>query len=303
MTQLRIGPINAATPTPLTGDRSLDRESAKRLCQRWVDAQLDGVFILGGMGEGSYLPDAVRDAFAELATAEVAARISVFISAAASTRQKMRERALRYASLGASCVVLCVTRTESLKQAVADVKAVADACPTPCGYYEVPASTGLALTLSDILDIMSHGNIRVIKDSSNNALLAQSLTAAEYRRPGITILDGCEYRTPFAAGLGYDGVIHGGAVLTANRTRTIWEKAKTGDFQDAIRLDREKALFLGTIYNRFSRPLQNIIGQKYAMKLMGLLNDPCVMVDQSLDTASCRRIQTAIDANRHWLGF
>jgi hypothetical protein len=43
--ELRIGPINAATPTPLRNDGAFDREAAKRLCHRWTDIGLDGVLI------------------------------------------------------------------------------------------------------------------------------------------------------------------------------------------------------------------------------------------------------------------
>ena len=60
--ELRIGPINAATPTPLLNDGGFDHAGTVRLCRRWSDIGLDGVLILGSMGEGILLPEEVRTA-------------------------------------------------------------------------------------------------------------------------------------------------------------------------------------------------------------------------------------------------
>jgi dihydrodipicolinate synthase/N-acetylneuraminate lyase len=266
-----------------------------------VDLGLDGVLLLGSMGEGPLLPESVRCAFVEIALAEVGERLTIFVSAADVSRERMRERALQYAGMGAHCVVLCLPPRVSLAKAMADVKTVADVCPVPCAYYEVPANTGIALTLHDLLDILKHGNIKVIKDSSENALIAQSLTSKEHRPKGIAILDGCEYRTAYSAALNYDGVLHGGGVLTGRWARDIWNKMKQGQVTEAFAQDREKALFLAAVYNRFARQLQNTMGQKYALKLLGVMDHETVVVDQTLDDASRRRIEAAIAAQRAWL--
>lgn len=298
---LRIGPINAASPTPLNADGCFDRKSARRLSKHWLDIGLDGVLILGSMGEGSRLSDECREAFVETALEEAGDRITVFASAADLSRERMRERAVRYAGMGVHCVVLCVPPGTAVSKAVADVKAVADSCPVPCAYYEVPANTGITLSLDEILDILSHENIQAMKDSSNNALISQAITSEGYRPRGVPILDGVEYRTAFSFAVGYDGVIHGGAVLTARRVRSIWQKAAEGRIEEAMAMDRENSLFLGTVYNRFSRPLQNVIGQKYALKLLGVLDYETALLDQVLDDGSHRRISEAVEKHRSWL--
>lgn len=300
MSNLHIGPINAATPTPLTTGGCLDIRSAKRLARRWIDLQLDGVLLLGNMGEGWLVADRDREAFVEIALAEAGDKLTVFVSAADSSRERMREQALRYVSMGVRCVVLTMPRGVSAKKGIADVKAVAECCPVPCCYYDVPAVTGVPLNLMEVSELLSHGNIVALKDSSNNPLLSQALTAPEYRVPGVAILDGVEYRTAYSRALGYDGVIHGGGVLTGRRVRAIWEKAGNGD-AEAAKMDRENSLFLGTVYNRLSRPLQNTIGQKYALKLLGVLDNETVLLDQYLDEASKVRIATAVKQHQEWL--
>jgi len=298
---LRVGPINAATPTPLTPDGALDITSAKRLCQRWLNLGLDGVFLLGTMGEGLLLAEEVRATFLELALAEAGSRLTIFAGAADLSRARMRDRALRYARMGAHCIVLCLPPNVAPKTAIADVKAVADACPVPCAYYEIPLNTGTALLLDEIRDILAHGNILVFKDSSGHDLIAQGLTAESLRPKGCSLLDGNEYRTAFSAMLGYDGVLHGGGVLTGRWVRTIWEKTRQGLSAEAMAMDREKALFLGRVYGRFTRPPCPIVGQKYALKLLGVLDHETVVADQQLDDTARARIAAAVQEHHSWL--
>src|SRR5689334_16082752 len=98
---LKIGPIHAATPTPLSPDGQLDRASVPKLARHWIDIGLDGVMLNGTMGEGMYLPDATRDAFVEVALEHAGTKLTIFATAADMSRARMRERALRYAKMGA----------------------------------------------------------------------------------------------------------------------------------------------------------------------------------------------------------
>jgi dihydrodipicolinate synthase/N-acetylneuraminate lyase len=140
-----------------------------------------------------------------------------------------------------------------------------------------------------------------LKDSTANPLTAYGITSRDLRPDGVALLDGCEYRTAFSQAIGYDGVLHGGGVLTGRRVREIWQLAAAGRLREAIELDRENSLFLAGVYNRFSRPLQNTVGQKYALHLLGVLDRAVVELEQSLDENSRQRIAKQVEANRHWI--
>lgn len=297
----RIGPVNAATPTPLNPDGTFDKESAKRLCRRWVDIGLDGVLVLGSMGEGLFTPENVRNAWIETALEEVGDKLTIMVSTADLSAERMRERVMRYARMGVHYVVLCLPTRTAVAKAVADVKALAEACPAPCGYYDVPPYTGTNLVVEEIVDILSHPNIHACKDSNMNALISYGITSAEYRPAGVTLLDGCEYRTPVTRLVGYDGMLHGGGVLTGRWARAIWDKVGEGKVDEAVAMDREKAFFLASVYNRFSRPLQNTIGQKHALKVLGCMDHDTVIIDQSMNDAHRARIADAVEKYREWL--
>jgi len=139
-----------------------------------------------------------------------------------------------------------------------------------------------------------------MKDSSGNDLLSNVLPA--YKPDGVSLFHGTEYRIAHTALLGYDGALHGGGTLTGKHVRMIWEAAKAGRIDDAIKMDRINTICLATIYNRFSsNPLQNILGQKYALTLLGALDHAVDVECQQLDDASKARVKKAVDEHRSWL--
>ncbi|MHC4874556.1 MAG: dihydrodipicolinate synthase family protein [Planctomycetota bacterium] len=162
--------------------------------------------------------------------------------------------------------------------------------------------TGQTLVLEELLDVLNHKNIIALKDSSGNSLLAQAVTSEEHRPEGVTLLDGNEYQSSFTSQIGYDGMMHGGGVLTCKISKQTWAAVKAGNIEEAIKLDKRKSLCLAAIYNRFSKPLQNTLGQKYALKLLGAFGDEVeVVIDQKLGDTDKTRIEAAVEANKDWL--
>jgi dihydrodipicolinate synthase/N-acetylneuraminate lyase len=203
----------------------------------------------------------------------------------------------------AHCVVITAAQKATAAETVDMVVRLADELPVPCVYYEVPDVTGVLMTPRQIGSILAHSNIYAIKDSSNNALLAQFLTSQEFAPRGAKLLDGVEYGAAYSALQGYDGVLHGGGVLSGRGLRKIWDAVKSEKIAHALELDRMNSLCLAKIYNRINGPVQNIAGQKYALKLMGVFEHEHTLVDQPLAEADRRRIGAVLDENREWLAF
>lgn len=286
-----IGPINAALPTPLDTNKNLDEESLRRLCSHCIEIGLDGIFILGSMGEGTLLPESARARAVEIVQEELGSRdIKIFVSAADVSAERMRERAERYASLGADYAILMIPQNLSIEKGIDELHRVADSSEIPCGYYEVPVVTQRALSFNQLKRVLAHDNIHIFKDSSNNALFAQGISEGLLKEANVTTLDGVEFRAAFSARLGYDGVLHGGGALTARRVRRIWQLVSDGRLEEAIELDRRNSLFLAAIYDRFLTATRATIGQKYALKLLTVFSDESLLLDQELDADARERI-------------
>ena len=293
----RIGPINAALPTPLLPDQRLDETSARRLFAHCRRINLDGVFVLGSMGEGSLLTDRARERLVAIAHEELSGKITVLAGASDSSAVRMHERAVRYGALGADYVIFTIPLNVSIDRGIDELHKIASASMLPCGYYEVPAVTGRALSFSQLQRLVAHPNIHVFKDSSNNALHAQGIAAGLLRSANVTILDGVEFRTAFSASLGYDGVLHGGGAMTARRVRRIWELALVGNYREAIELDRINSLFLAAVYDRFLTSARATIGQKSVLKLLQVCDHETVILDQTLDGEARTRIEAALKSH------
>ncbi len=302
MSNVELGVIHAATPTPVMPNGELDKAGAKKLFKRMVDIKLDGVLLLGTMGEGSLLPESTREDFVESAVKDLKGKLNLLANASDSSRSRMLAQSKRYEALGVDCIVLCLTPKVSMRKAIEDVHAVAESMDIPCVFYNIPATTGQTPVLDEINEILSHPNIIALKESSGNSLIAQGLTQKNGRPDGVKIFDGDEYRSAYSAMLGFDGVLHGGGVVTAKIVREIWRCGQVSDWMQATELDRLKSLCLAKIYNRFSSPLQNIAGQKYALQLLdGFGEYVDVLADQKLSQSDRGRVEQAVESCRSWL--
>lgn len=292
------GPVNAAVPTPLDPDGRVDVASIPKYIDRLVGLGLNGAMILGTMGEGRFLSNADRDLMVEKTLEAAGDRITIYCTVADASRALMIERAKRYVKMGAHAIVVCITPGRPAPKGITDVHAVADASEKPCAYYDIPVNTGVNLVLNQLLDILTHDNIKVMKDSSGNDLVAQALPA--HKPDGVSIFHGSEYRIAHTALLGYDGCLHGGGALTGRHVRMIWNAVKEGRIDDALKMDRENTLCLAKIYNRFEPNLQNVLGQKYALHLMGAMDHACDVDRNTLPDDAKQRVKQAVDAH-DWL--
>ncbi len=289
-----IGPINAAVPTPLTMAKELDTKSTRRLCEHCRQIGLDGIFILGSMGEGRLLSEKARQNMVAAVQEELAGHLTVFASASDATAEGMRVRALQNASMGVDYVILTLPEDGTAADGIRHICKIADTCSVACGYYEVPSVTGKALTFNQLQQLLAHPNIKVFKDSSNNALIAQAITDRHLRPEGVALLDGVEFHTTYSAGLGYDGILHGGGALTARRIRRIWQLMQAGNIDEAMTLDRKNSLFLASIYDRLATSYRATIGQKYALTILGVFAHDTVLLEQELDPAARSNIAAVI---------
>lgn len=292
------GPVNAAVPTPLGPDGHVDAASVGKLVNRLIGLGLDGAMVLGTMGEGRFLSNADRELMVEKSLEAAGDQLTIYCTVADTSRALMVERTKRYVKLGAHAIVICVPPGRPAAKAIADVKAVADASEVPCAYYDIPENTGVRFVLNEILDILTHDNIVVMKDSSGNDLIAQALPA--YKPDGVSLFHGSEYRVAHTALLGYDGCLHGGGALTGKHVRMIWNAVKEGRVDEAMKMDRENTLCLATIYNRFEPLLQNLLGQKYALHLMGAMDHAFDVEGTTLPDGAKQRVQKAVEAHP-WL--
>lgn len=115
---------------------------------------------------------------------------------------------------------------------IAHFRALADASPVPVVVYDVPARTGVALTLDTLLTLAEHPNIRAIKDCGGDEEKTRALIA-DGRLAVLAGDDPRIFNTACAGGAG--AIAAAGHLLPRHYTRLV-ASAREGRLDEARRL-------------------------------------------------------------------
>ncbi|WP_328526306.1 dihydrodipicolinate synthase family protein [Kribbella sp. NBC_00359] len=220
--------------TPLTPEYDVDTASLARLIQYQLTGGVDGVFVLGTSGEGTFLTDEQRQVVLETAVAEVSgqvpvlagvidtstARVSAHVSAALKAGvDGLVATAPFYAATHPAEIERHFTRLESL------------AGDTPLYAYDIPSRVGTKLPASLVISLGQQGVIAGVKDSSGQetSLRQLVLSRREAGLDGFAVMTGSEVTVDSALAFGVDGVVPGlGNVDPAGYVR-LFDASVSGD--------------------------------------------------------------------------
>jgi dihydrodipicolinate synthase/N-acetylneuraminate lyase len=182
----------AASVTPLRDvGAALDEDAVQPLVDYFVEAQLDGVLVLGTAGEGFLLEEAERRVVADLFLQAAERRLHVAVQCGAQSTAETVRLATHAAEVGADAVVVIGPPYFRLDERAqyAHFLAAATACaPLPFYVYEFVSTSGYAVE-PDVL--------RRLRDNAPNVVglkVSDTPWAAfeEYLLPGFDIFVGPE---------------------------------------------------------------------------------------------------------------
>jgi len=151
----RIKGLVAATFTPMRADGSLNLDQVGPLVDRLVDEGLGGLYVCGSTGEGPSLSTEEREQTAAAYVEAAAGRIPVVVQVGHCSLVEARRLAAHAAEIGAdafSSVPPWYFRPGSVEVVVDCLAEIAGAAPgLPFYYYNIPALTGVALDMVELL--------------------------------------------------------------------------------------------------------------------------------------------------------
>lgn len=161
--------VPVTTPfDPVTGD--VAPVSFRENLRRWSGAGIDGIVVFGSTGEGALLDEDEKLRLMALAR-DVSALPLVAGAAGESVRAATRQ-AQRLAEAGADAILLHPPTYFGPHLSPAALRdyflAVADGSPAPIIVYHIPKFTKVTLDPGLVGELMRHGNIRGLKDSSGD---------------------------------------------------------------------------------------------------------------------------------------
>ncbi len=153
-------------PTPFADDGQLDVASLATLTDFVIDRGVDGMTILGVLGEAAKLTDAERLSVIEGVMSRAAGRVPVCVGVSAPSTARAIGYALEAQDRGAHSVMLAPPQLARPNDAAvrAHYLAVADAIEVPVVVQDHPASSGVWMSVELLLDLAAASpRLRVIK--------------------------------------------------------------------------------------------------------------------------------------------
>ena len=206
------------TVTPFTSDGALDHDSTDRMVDSYLERGVDGLTILGIMGEASKLTAEESRIFAGRVIDRVNGRVPVIVGASAPGFAPMRELTLSVMAMGAAGVMVApapTLRTDDQIVAYFDMVAETLGADVPWVLQDHPVSTGVQMATSVILKILANCPTCVMlkhEDSPGLAKLSAIRAASargEVRRVSILAGNGGGLFLPEELSRGADGAMTG----------------------------------------------------------------------------------------------
>lgn len=213
---------------------SLDLEAMAGLIDRMLSGDVSALVPCGTTGESPSLSHAEHDRVIAF-VAEVAGGKIPIIAGAGSNATDEAIRLTKAAEKAGAQAVLSVNpyyNRPSQAGLIRHFSKVADCSSLPVVLYNIPARTGVSLSIDSIAELAQHPNIQAIKDATGNV---NGITATR-ERTDLAILSGDDSLTLPMMALGACGVISVLSNLLPREMSKLVQASLANDFQIARRL-------------------------------------------------------------------
>jgi 4-hydroxy-tetrahydrodipicolinate synthase len=177
------------SPTPFTPDGAVDVASIHTLVDAAVDWGVDGVTVLGVMGEATALTDDERAGVQEAFVAASAGRIPVAVGCSAASPAVTAARVASAVAAGAAAVMVSAPTLARDTDLIGRFYAVATQdAGVPVIVQDEPAATGVRLPVSALVAALDATGSTIVKleDPPTPPKISRLLAV----RPGLTVFGG-----------------------------------------------------------------------------------------------------------------
>jgi 4-hydroxy-tetrahydrodipicolinate synthase len=197
--------------TPLTEDRQVDSEALHRLVEHLITGGVNGIFVLGTSGEGSWLSEAQCRTVVHETVQAARGRVPVLVGLLQPSTPRALDMLDWVQPSGADAVVVTTPFYYEADTATqeAHIRTVARASALPVVIYNIPSKTHNPLQLDVVAHLLDEPNIIALKDSSADFAFFLDVLNICRQRPGFRVLQGSERQSLAALRHHADGVVSG----------------------------------------------------------------------------------------------
>jgi len=287
--------VFSATITPLHEDGTLDKKGLRNILERNIRHGIDGVFLLGSMGEWGSFDDGFKDELVRESIGIAGKKMELLVGINATSLPLSLKNMDRYSKYEFDSYVFMLPGRTSSLDPVKSILKVLDAADRSVYYYHCPPNNNVNLSLNDFARIMAHPKLKGIKNSASNMWLRRELLCLKKEKGFNTLLlEGQEWAVDEALLVGCDGMLCGMGALASKVMVGIARAVDAGNVAEAVRLQN---VFISVFHGVYGIDLANVWnGQKYALMKLGLIESPYTIAQEmdSLTDAAKKRIEDAL---------
>jgi 1-pyrroline-4-hydroxy-2-carboxylate deaminase len=231
------GVFPAAT-TQFRPDQRLDLEATAKHLSVLLDAGVDGLIMLGTVGENCSLEYGEKLDVLRMAVATARMRVPVLTGVAECTTALACRFAQDAAKAGVQglMVLPAMVYKSDPRETMTHYRTVARATPLPIMCYNNPVSYGVDITPEMFAQLAKEETLVAIKESSENVRRITDLVNTVGNR--YLLFNGVDDLVLESAMLGSVGWVAGLVNAFPVETRRLWDLAKAGRWEDARKLYR-----------------------------------------------------------------
>ena len=223
--------------TPLTADEELDREGVKRHIDFVVNAGVDGIFILGSIGEGPFVRPSVAAAMAEATVEAVAGRVPVIAGVIEPSTPRTIDAVKNLSGRGLAGYVAAAPFYFGgyiNRELDKHFRKIADAADLPVLLYNIPVNTKTPMNADLVLGLQNHPNIAGIKDSSGDWPEVQPVLFNKEK--DFVFLQGNQYMCAVSLMMGAEGLVPGHSNVWPRLVVDLMKAGKEKDWPTLFKL-------------------------------------------------------------------
>ncbi len=230
--------IFPAVTTQFKADQSLDVAATTKHLGRLLDAGMDGLIMLGTVGENCSLEYGEKQEVLRATLKFVAGRVPVLAGVAECSTALACRFAADAEQLGVQglMVLPAMVYKSDPRETIAHFRAVARASRLPVLCYNNPVSYGIDITPEMFAQLADEPTLVAIKESSDNVRRITDLANTVGDR--YLLFNGVDDLALESAMLGAVGWVAGLVNAFPEESRLLWDLATTGRYDEAVRIYR-----------------------------------------------------------------
>jgi dihydrodipicolinate synthase/N-acetylneuraminate lyase len=226
------------TISPLDAAREIDEGAVAALVEHVVGGGCSGLFVLGGCGEGAWLPPRQRGVVVRAFVRAAAGRVPVLAGVMLPATAPAVEAARQAVGEGADAVVVGSPYYFDVDAATQrrHIETVIEAGARPALLYNIPQCTHQVVAPGTVAELARDSRVLGIKDSAGDFVAFQAYLAIKTTRADFRVLQGHEHLAAASLRLGGDGLVPGLANVVPALLVELRAAASRGDGAACTRL-------------------------------------------------------------------